>query len=180
MKDKNELRKRIREEKCRRSADDLMRQSHQVMAQVEALPAFAGAKTVALYWSLPDEVYTHDFIEKWCARKTIVLPVMCGGELTLKPFTCREDLCQAPCFGIMEPVGREHPVENLDLIVVPGMAFDTHNNRMGRGRGFYDKLLKNSSAIKVGVCFEFQFFEHIPAEEHDIKMDIVLKSREFH
>lgn len=60
-------------------------------------------------------------------------------------------------------------------MVVPGIAFDKENNRLGRGRGYYDKLLKAANAIKVGVCFEFQFFDRIPTEEFDVKMNYVIR-----
>mgnify|MGYP001027393104 CR=1 FL=1 len=63
----------------------------------------------------------------------------------------------------------------IDLMIIPALAFDKENNRLGRGKGFYDKLLENSNTLKVGVCFPFQFLDKIPTEEFDVKMDYVIK-----
>jgi len=78
-------------------------------------------------------------------------------------------------FGIPEP---EHPVwagtNELDLILVPGVAFDSSGNRLGRGGGFYDQLLPQYSAIRAGICFNFQLLKEIPVESHDCVMDLLV------
>ena len=78
--------------------------------------------------------------------------------------------------SIPEPVGPEYTtLEKVDMIVVPGVAFDRKRNRMGRGRGFYDRLLKSTpNAVKVGVAFDFQIFDAIPVEPFDVPMDVVI------
>ena len=61
------------------------------------------------------------------------------------------------------------------MIIVPGVAFDPTGNRMGRGRGFYDRLLKSTpNAIKVGVAYDFQMLDTLPVEPHDVKMDLII------
>ena len=79
-------------------------------------------------------------------------------------------------FGIGEPTGPEFTeLDKVEMIVVPGVAFDRQNNRMGRGRGFYDRLLKSTpNAVKVGVAFHFQMVPEVPTEPFDIPMDAVL------
>ena len=69
-------------------------------------------------------------------------------------------------FGVREPAAHcaEIPLEKFDLVLVPGMAFDLRGNRLGRGRGFYDRLLENISGVKCGVGYDFQLLENIPAE----------------
>ena len=76
----------------------------------------------------------------------------------------------------MEPVGELYTdYDAIDLIVVPGVAFDRHGNRLGRGRGYYDKILKETHvARKVGICFGFQFVEEVPVDELDVRMDLVI------
>ena len=64
--------------------------------------------------------------------------------------------------------------DELDLIIVPGVAFDHAGHRIGRGGGFYDRLLPQYRAVRVGICFGFQYLETIPAQEHDIRMDWVV------
>jgi 5-formyltetrahydrofolate cyclo-ligase len=78
--------------------------------------------------------------------------------------------------GVREPAAScaEIPLNQFDLILVPGMAFDLSGNRLGRGQGFYDRLLENASGIKCGVGYDFQLLEKIPAEPHDAKVDFIL------
>jgi len=79
-------------------------------------------------------------------------------------------------FGVREPASTcaKIALSQFDLILVPGMAFDLSGNRLGRGRGFYDRLLENASGIKCGVGYDFQLLEKIPSEPHDAKMDFIL------
>jgi 5-formyltetrahydrofolate cyclo-ligase len=78
-------------------------------------------------------------------------------------------------FGMREPAAScpKFPLNQFDLILVPGMAFDLNGNRLGRGQGFYDRLLENASGIKCGVGYDFQLLEKIPVEPHDVKVDFV-------
>ena len=78
-------------------------------------------------------------------------------------------------FGVREPAAScaEIPLDRFDLILVPGMAFDLQGHRLGRGRGFYDRILAEASGIKCGVGYDFQLLETIPAEAHDAKVDFV-------
>lgn len=81
-------------------------------------------------------------------------------------------------FGIREPIG-ENYTEDLDMIVTPGLVFDREGNRIGYGRGYYDRLFgRYSSVLKVAPIFEVQLFEKIPSEEHDIKIDMIITKNE--
>ena len=85
-------------------------------------------------------------------------------------------------YDILEPLesAKEAEAAEIALCLIPGLAFDKAGGRLGRGAGFYDRLLvKYSIGIKVGVCFDFQVCEEIPIEDHDLKMDYLLTSREF-
>jgi 5-formyltetrahydrofolate cyclo-ligase len=79
-------------------------------------------------------------------------------------------------FGVREPAAScaEMPLNQFDLVLVPGMAFDLSGHRLGRGRGFYDRLLANVSGIKCGVGYDFQLLEKIPTEPHDARVDFIL------
>ena len=79
-------------------------------------------------------------------------------------------------FGVREPAAgcAEIPLNQFDLILVPGMAFDSCGNRLGRARGFYDRLLAEASGIKCGICHNFQLVEKIPTEPHDAKVNFIL------
>lgn len=166
----------MRELKRQLTPEEKLRRSRLIMEQVQQLPAFRKAKVVLLYWSMADEVQTHDFVEKWYRDKVLLLPCVDGDDLVLRQYTGPECLVAGEQFGIGEPTG---PVwDNLDsveLIVVPGVAFDRRNNRMGRGRGFYDRMLKSTpNAIKIGIAYRFQVLDEIPVEAFDVPMDLVI------
>lgn len=128
-----------------------------------------------LYHSLKDEVDTHAFIRKWSREKRILLPVVVGDDLELRLYTGPEDLTVG-AYGIEEPTGALFTdYAAIDLIVVPGVAFDRDGNRLGRGKGYYDRLLPRiPSAYKIGICFPFQVVDEVPAEPFDIRMDEII------
>lgn len=174
--EKTEIRKIVRGLKKEVPLEEKKRRSMPIMERVSTLPAFEQAKTVLLYWSMDDEVYTHEFVRQWYERKRILLPCVDGDDLLLRQYTGPESMQPGPQFGIPEPTGEVFTeLEKVEMIVVPGVAFDRKNNRMGRGRGFYDRLLKSTpNAVKVGVAFDFQIFDSIPVEIFDVPMDFVV------
>ena len=125
---------------------------------------------------MDDEVQTHDFVNRWYKEKRLLLPCVDGDDLRLRQYTGPECMQAGEQFGIGEPTGPEFTdLESIDMIIVPGVAFDREGNRMGRGRGFYDRLLSTTPhAFKVGVAFGFQMVELVPTEPFDIKMNKVI------
>lgn len=160
--------------------EEKLRRSAAVMRQVEQCDAFRKAGAVLLYWSMADEVQTHGFVERWYREKTLLLPCVDGDDLRLRQYTGPGCMRAGEQFGIGEPSGPEWTaLEQVELIVVPGVAFDRAGNRMGRGRGFYDRLLKNTPrALKIGVAYSFQMLDTVPTEPHDVKMDLVFSETE--
>jgi 5-formyltetrahydrofolate cyclo-ligase len=152
--------------------------SVKIMSRLEETELFQQASCIALYHALPGEVQTADFIEKWYRHKRILLPVVKGNDLQLFIYTGKESLKNG-AFGILEPSEDSTvPKEDIDLVIVPGVAFDRQHNRLGRGKGFYDRLLSTLSAPKIGICYSFQLKEHIPTEPFDKKMDLILTEKE--
>jgi 5-formyltetrahydrofolate cyclo-ligase len=173
--EKKRIRREIRSLKNTVSLDEKTNRSIAILENVEQLPQFIAAKTVMLYWAMADEVQTSDFVIKWAASKRVILPCVNGKDLDLRVFRGEEDLVMGENFGIPEPSGELFKDYNeIDLILVPGVAFDIENNRMGRGKAYYDKLLSSLKAFKLGVCFDFQLLQSVPTDEHDIKMDRIL------
>jgi len=150
-------------------------QSAEILTALEAHPAFRAADTVLLYHSLKDEVDTHEFIRKWSRLKRILLPVVVGDDLELRVYTGPEDLAIG-AYGIEEPTGaRFTDYAAIGFIAVPGVAFDRNGNRLGRGKGYYDRLLPRiPAAYKAGICFPYQLVEEVPAEPFDIRMDEII------
>ena len=144
---------------------------------VEELAVFREARTVLAYYALDDEVCTHDFVQRWAEKKTMLLPKVVGDDLTLHPYINILSMKEG-AFGIMEPCTPQFTdYAAIDLVLVPGVAFDRQGNRLGRGRGYYDRLfghLLPAGVRKVGVCYPFQLVEKVPVEATDVCMDCVI------
>ncbi len=177
METKNELRRTVRQLKKEFSLEEKKRRSETIWRNVLELSVVQSAKTILIYWSMDDEVFTHNVVQQLATEKTVLLPVVDGNYLRIKQFRGLENMRAGEQFGIGEPTGDDY-TGNIDVIVVPGVAFDRQCNRMGRGRGFYDRLLKMQNATKIGVAFDFQLFDSIPTEPFDVKMDFVLSETE--
>lgn len=172
---KNALRSEIKKLKKEISIEEKMIQSQEIFAQIEKEAYFQNAKTILAYWSLPDEVYTHDFIQKWSEQKRFLLPCVVADELIIREFEDKQSLVDDNVFGIGEPVGAEFTdYHQIDLVLVPGVAFDAENNRMGRGKAYYDRFLLKTQAKRVGLCFGFQLVKSVPHDSRDLKMDAVV------
>ncbi len=171
--DKKELRALIKALKKQHSKEQLLAQSEQIMDKLEKHPDFIKAERVMLYNALPDEVQTQAFLDKWHLKKTVILPTVVGDDII--PVEYGEDTGFAVGdFNILEPQNRPYQ-GGFDLIIVPGVAFDSKGNRLGRGRGYYDRFLSQHLEVKrIGICFDFQLVNEVPSEDFDIRMDEVI------
>jgi 5-formyltetrahydrofolate cyclo-ligase len=148
--------------------------SRKICCRLVQTEEFQKAHCIALYYSIKGEVQTVEPIEEWCKKKKIVLPAVSGENMSFYLYTGKEHLIPGT-LNIPEPVSPEMiPAENIDLFVVPGIAFDRECNRMGRGKGYYDRFLAETDKPAIGLCFGFQLKERIPTEEHDRKMTMVI------
>lgn len=173
--DKKMARQRIKRLISVMTPEQKSAQSAAVWERLEQTDAFRKATDILAYWSMDDEVQTPAFIEKWTTvGKRFYLPSIQGDDLIVKRYD--GTLKPGEQFGIPEPDGEQvSDLSPITLILVPGRAFDAQGNRMGRGRGFYDRLLPQLlNAIKAGVCFDCQKLPSVPTDENDIKMDLVI------
>ena len=171
---------RLQMSRLKEQVSDSEQKSHSlaIFAKIEGLQVFQQAKYILLYWSIANEVSTHHFVTKWKDRKIILLPAISEDVLIIKKYTGRMKILRTTIMTILEPVGRQlNATDKIDLAIVPGLAFDDNNNRLGHGKGYYDRLLKDISAFKIGVGFDFQKLRNIPVCEHDIKMDLVITNQ---
>ena len=170
---KKELRAQIKALKKLHTKEQLMEQSEKILAKLEQHPDFVKAKKIMLYSALPDEVQTQAFLEKWHLKKTIILPTVVGDDIIPVEYA-KDTYFAVGDFNILEPQNEPY-TGDFDLIVVPGVAFDRQGNRIGRGKGYYDRFLSKHLEVKrIGICFDFQLVEVVPAEPFDIKMDEVV------
>jgi 5,10-methenyltetrahydrofolate synthetase len=176
--EKKIIRKKIKNIKQQYNEDELKTIGQEVMFQLEELPQFREAQTIFIYWSLPDEVPTHELIEKYRRKKRFILPRIVGDHLELREYTGIESLKTGSSYSIQEPTG---PVfskfDSVDLAVVPGLAFSSNRERLGRGGGYYDRTLPwLEKAFKVGVAFPFQMIARVPVDTYDIRLDCVISA----
>jgi len=171
---KKSLRKEILSKLKSQTINDKLLKSENIFQQIEQ-QFLDDAKVILAFWSMPEEVYTHDFVLKWFKTKMILLPKVNDSTLDIKVFTGMENMIADNKYGIAEPQGENFEnLDSIDLIIVPGLAFDKNLNRLGRGKGYYDGLLQNSAAKKIAVCYDFQIVENVPVETHDVKVDNVI------
>ena len=171
--DKKTLRAEIKVLKKQHTKEQLLEQSEKILAQLEQHPDFVKAERVMLYNALPDEVQTQAFLEKWHLKKQIILPTVVGDDIIPVAYEKDTDFAVGD-FNILEPQNEPYKGD-FDLIVVPGVAFDRKGNRLGRGRGYYDRFLCQHLDVKrIGICFDFQLVDEIPTEPFDIRMDEVI------
>lgn len=175
---KTELRSLIRSQKRSFSAAQLAAMSEEICNRVLASAWWQEAGTLLLYYPLPDEVDIRPLIqEAYRGGKRVLLPVCKGEELELHIYE-GEDSLASGAFGIMEPTGplfvpEDYP--DIQLAIVPGMAFDREGHRLGRGRGYYDRFLPKLSASTrlLGICFPFQLQDSVPTDIYDIPVQKV-------
>ncbi len=173
---KETVRSRMRARKALLSNDERLSAANAVFRQVEQNPAFMLAERILVYHSLPDELSTLDFIDRWHTRKRFFLPRVNGVNLDILPYD--RSRLHLGAFHIEEPDGEElTPVEDIELIIVPGVAYDRRGCRVGRGKGYYDRLLSGTKAVKIGVAYDFQLVDDIDTDEFDVPVDIVITDR---
>ncbi len=135
------------------------------------------AKTVMMYVSAYKEPETLPIIEVLLSEgKQVVLPISVTSTNTIIPtYIDNTDELKPGAYGILEPtIVRPVDVSDIDVVVVPGIAFDMHRNRLGFGKGYYDRFLSECDAYRIALCYDFQIVSDLPMTDNDIPMDMVL------
>ena len=154
--------------------EEVAADSARIISQIEQMSAFRDAKTVLIYYPVHNEVDLRPLLAKYGDQKTFLFPVTHRHSMEVRPYD-GEDMMRRGRYGVPEPQTKTYK-GHIDVIFVPGVVFDQHCHRIGRGAGYYDKFLsKQHSAKKIGVCYAFQLKKHtIPHSLHDHKMDRVV------
>ena len=157
---------------------DKYNKSKEIYIHLVNVKEFNNAKVVGVYYSTEDEVDTSFVINRLLHnRKIVCFPKVEGDVINFYKINSTSDLNHIGIHGIKEPSGDTFTLVNpmdIDLFIVPGIAFDKELNRLGHGKGYYDKYLALSKGYKIGVCFSSQMTDHLTVDEHDIKMDLVI------
>lgn len=169
--------KKLREELRRRISDHGDGDSHRVVGEIETyLRERPAVRTVALFAALPGEVD----LRCLCADtgRVWAFPKIASDELVLCRVRSYEEDLAPGAYGIREPREglEEVGIAEVDLFLCPGLGFDLQGGRIGRGRGFYDRILRRArpDAVKLGICFGFQIVDEVEMEEHDVRMNGVI------
>lgn len=147
--------------------------------RVQARQEFKEAGRILIYMALPDEVPTQEFIDRWAGTKEFVIPVVRGEELGLRAY---DPAClKTGAFGILEPSesAREVKPGEIDLALVPGVAFDRKCMRLGRGKGFYDRLLPQMDCYKIGIAHGWAVLDEVPVDPWDAPLNAVASPLEY-
>jgi len=164
------------------SKQQVERKSQAIQERFLDLPEFKNAQAIMLYFSIKNEAKTKGIIEKTLQLgKKVVLPVTNFENRKIVPteLGSLKELKKTRQ-GLFEPTGKNQvKTSELQLVVVPGIAFDTQGSRIGTGKGFYDSLLRRTTTKVplVGLCFEENLEEALPKESHDVKMDIIVTDK---
>lgn len=171
------IRNKILSELKRQKEEGQERKNRCIKEKLFKTRAFKKAKKVMFYISLVGEVDTKEMIkEAHNLGKIILVPVCCNRNIIACMLDTKAKLKKGP-YGVWEPVSKK-PVslKNLGLVVVPGLAFDKRGNRLGRGKGYYDRFLKTipQNVPSVGLAFDFQVLPFVPATTTDVPVDKVI------
>jgi 5-formyltetrahydrofolate cyclo-ligase len=182
---KRALRKEMLATLAAMSAETVATKSRQACRRLVGLEEFRSASTVMIYLPMPREVDTSPLaLAAWQDSKTVVAPRVFWGQHHMIPVLCQslDDRDLAPGqFGVREPLeGEPWPLEEIDLVVTPALAFDRRGHRLGRGGGFYDRFLA-SPLLKAAACglgFAEQVVDELPAGDNDHPLDLLVTDQD--
>lgn len=164
---------------------DVNNNSTQIMDTIIKLPQFINCKNIMLYISFNKEVDTYP-LATWCLAngKTVIAPYCIQPTRQIIPYKINNltsDLIKST-FGVMEPNHNlldKVNIEDIDLIIVPGVVFDNDCNRIGFGAGYYDRFLlkKLESTLTIGIAYDYQIIDKVPTDKYDIPLDFIITER---
>lgn len=163
------------------TGEEKTRANNLILEKLKSLEEFKGAKNVFLYAASLEEVETCGIFEYAIKNGKSVFYPKVTGETTMEYVAVSALEALKPGYkGIFEPTENTYTTICPDLVIVPGVAFDKNFNRMGYGKGFYDRYLveKCERVFKVGLCYDLQLLDTIPNDANDIKMDMLITEKE--
>lgn len=169
---KQELRELMIKKRKGLSQNFLEFSSDNIMTKV--IENISDYNTVFVFISFGNEVLTNKLIDYlWQAGKTVCIPLcLPGGEMVAIKYT-KDTTLNKNTFGVLEPENKNE-IKDIDVSVTPGLAFDLYGNRLGYGRGYYDKFFASHPCKRIAVCFDFQICNNVPTTDSDVKVDKII------
>ena len=161
------------------SREIIAEKSKKIIETLINLEEYRKAITIMSYVSLDIEVDTKELIKSELSNqnKKVIVPYIREGYIKASMLRNYNDLSIGE-HGVLEPTNKEEYKAGIDLIIIPGVAFDKTGSRIGFGKGYYDKFLKDyDNTHKVALAFEEQIVDNVPSEEHDQKVDIIITEK---
>ncbi len=171
--DKESIRKSLLSKRNSISEQEVMERSEKIRYKIKNYSPFKESARVMMYFEIGSEAKVSPLLKN---NKEFYLPRIVDKTIIAVKFNGFDNL-KTNDFGIKEPDGKEDG-KNIDLCLVPGIGFDKTGNRIGYGKGYYDKFLRKFKGLKIGVCYDFQLVENIPSKSHDIKMDVIITEKD--
>ena len=169
--DKSELRKWAR---GKRKELDMVKVSTILAEKLAQTEEYKNAKNVMIYYPLEKEVNLLSLLKD--ETKNFYLPRIKGESLECCKYSSGDELCES-CFHTLEPTCQACSKQKIDLVIVPALAVDKNNYRLGYGGGFYDRFLKDFKGIKI-VCIPSELIlDTVCPEKHDVKIDLIISSK---
>ena len=176
MMNKEDIRRQVKARKSLLNEKERVEAARRVFDFLEKTAAFMLSEHILMYRSLDDELSTREFIDRWHERKKFYLPRVNGVNLDILPYD--RSRLHLGAFNIEEPDGDDTvDFSSIELVIVPGVAYDRRGNRVGRGKGFYDRLLSDTGAVTIGVAYDFQLYDEIEPDEFDIPVQYVITEK---
>jgi 5-formyltetrahydrofolate cyclo-ligase len=182
---KDTLRLKMLTQRKNMKLQDVDTSSNKIIESIIKLPIFINSKNIMLYLSFKNEVNTYP-LATWCLNhnKTVIAPYCIQSSKKIIPFKINNlssDLTKSN-FGVMEPKYNlldSIDIEDIDLVLVPGVVFDENCNRIGLGAGYYDRFLMNklSSTPTIGLAYDYQIIDKVPVDKFDVPLDFIITDK---
>lgn len=180
--DKKQIRKEIIKKRNSMRQDEIIEKSNLIMQKIFELDEFIKTDYIMCYMDFNNEVKTDILINKcFELHKKVLIPCVILSEnkiiaSEIIDLECDLELCEYDILAPKKSCIRKVNPKKIDIIIIPGVAFDKDLYRVGYGGGYYDKFLPQlrNDCLKIGVAFEMQIIDKVPKEQHDIKMDIII------
>ena len=181
MESKKDIRKCVLEKRSQMTQEEWDEKSHRIYEKVVTHPFFFDAKTVCCYVDFRREVGTKSIIEEaWRRGKQVAVPKIEDGQMNFYYIQSWQEVSEG-YYGILEPNTMKHLHDETPLVIMPGAVFDRNRNRIGYGKGFYDRFLKAyPKSLTIALAFELQLVGEVPHEEHDIRPEVLITEEEIY
>lgn len=182
--DKKDLRRILKTKLNEMDEIQRIEQSKIICSSLVSLKEFKSAGVIMIFLSLPHEVDTASIILKaWQQGKVVAVPKISWQQRHMIPIQINslETGFSTDGYGLKNPVtGVPVPIEDIDIVITPGLGFDKKGNRLGRGGGYFDRFFANSTlrAFKCAICYSQQVVDEVPMDETDIAIDCLVTDKE--